>query len=123
MSTATPHRRTPSKATRAAPAVRRSLEGSALLRTYRRLIPARVRRAVVARTSTAARARMKQYIAVVPSLRHLLGRMRAYWLRCLRPGLYGGPDRAVRLVRDVPKAVTVGPDISPLAARNANAAA
>ncbi|WP_458248895.1 stealth family protein [Streptomyces sp. MAI_2237] len=123
MRTATPHRRRTSEAAPAGFAVHRSLEGSALLRAYRRLVPGRVRRAVVARTSLAARARMKQYLAVVPSLRHLLGRTRAYVLRCLRPSLYRGPDRAVRLVRDVPKAVFVLPDVSPLAARDANAAA
>lgn len=93
-----------------------------MLRLYRRIVPGRIRRAVVARTSVQARARMKQYVAVVPSVRHLVGHARAAYLRRARSRWCAGPGRAVRLVRDVPKVVIVEPDPSPLRARNANAA-
>lgn len=110
-----------------ASAVHRDPEGSWLMRLYRRTMPARLRRAVLARTTPQARARVKQHFARLPSARRmlglLLGRLRAAWLLRRHPGLYTGPDREVRLVRGVPKAVLVRPGTSPLSARNANAAA
>ncbi|WP_405653456.1 stealth family protein [Streptomyces sp. NBC_00019] len=124
MAAATPQGRRSSSAVAASGlVVGRGSEDSALLRLYRRAVPGRIRRAVVARTSVAARARMKRQMAVVPLARHLVGTVRATWLRRVRHRLSEGADRAVRLVRDVPKVVIVQSDVSPLAARNANAAA
>lgn len=103
--------------------VHRNPEASWPVRLYRHAVPARLRRALVARTTPQARARIKQRFASLPSVSHLLGLVRAAWLVHRHPGLLAGPDRAVRLVRDVPKLVLVRPDISPLAARDTNAAA
>ncbi|MFI0508990.1 stealth family protein [Streptomyces sp. WSLK1-5] len=124
MSAVTPHRPA-SPPVKSSPSLlaRRDLEGSWLLRLYRRRVPGRVRRAVASRTSVAARARMKQYVAVAPSARHIVGKARAVRLVHAKPCLCAGSDRAVRLVRDVPKIVLVRPDVSPLQARNDNAAA
>ncbi|MBQ1091946.1 stealth family protein [Streptomyces sp. B93] len=105
------------------PGVRSSPEGSWLLRRYRRTVPLRVRRAVVARTTPGVRARAKRYVADVPSARHLVGLVRAACLVRAHPGWCAAPGRAVRLVRDVPRITLVRPDPSPLWARNANAAA
>nr|WP_234390538.1 stealth family protein [Streptomyces sp. MMG1533] len=86
-------------------------------------MPARLRRAVVARTTPQARARVKQHFARLPSARLMTGRVRAAWLVRRRSGLLAEPDREVRLVRGVPKLVLVHPGISPLTARSDNAAA
>jgi hypothetical protein len=98
-------------------------EASWPVRLYRRAVPARLRRALVERTTPQTRARVKRRIASLPSAHRLLGGVRAAWLVRRHPGLLTGHDREVRLVRDMPKLVLVRPDISPLAARNANAAA
>jgi len=103
--------------------VHRNPEVSWLVRLYRRTVPSRVRRAVVARTTPQARARIKQRFARLPSARHVFGRARAAYLVRRHPSLFAGPDRDVRLVRGLPKVVFVRADISPLTARNANAAA
>ncbi|WP_196218192.1 stealth family protein [Streptomyces blattellae] len=103
--------------------VHRNPEAAWPVRVYRRSVPARLRRAVVARTTPQARARVKQRFARVPSVRLLLGRVRAVWLLRRHPGLFTAADVEVRLVRGVPKAVLVRPGISPLAARDANASA
>ncbi|WP_410098603.1 stealth family protein [Streptomyces sp. STR69] len=104
-------------------AVHHNPEASWPVRLYRRAVPARLRRALVERTTPQARARVKRRIASLPSVHRLLGGVRAAWLVRHHPGLLAGHDREVRLVHDVPKLVLVRPDISPLAARNANAAA
>nr|WP_258314854.1 stealth family protein [Streptomyces sp. Act143] len=93
------------------------------MRLYRRAVPARLRRAVLAATTPQARARVKQRFANPPSPRRLLGRLHAAWLVHRHPGLTARQDREIRLVREVPKVVLVRPGLSPLAARHANAAA
>ncbi|MFE6285297.1 stealth family protein [Streptomyces sp. NPDC057877] len=102
---------------------RRDPEASGLVRLYRRTVPTGLKRAVVARTTPRARARVKQRFAELPSLRRLFGRLRAAWLVHTRPGRYARPDTEVRLVRGVPKAVLLRPGLSPLTVRAANAAA
>ncbi|MFF7645832.1 stealth conserved region 3 domain-containing protein [Streptomyces canus] len=77
----------------------------------------------MAGTTPQSRARVKHGFASLPSPRFLLGRVRAAWLVRRNSGSSAGQDREVRLVRDVPKIVLVRPGLSPLAARNANAAA
>ncbi|WP_372447261.1 stealth family protein [Streptomyces flavofungini] len=101
----------------------RNPEVSWLLRLYRWVVPAPLRRGVVARVSVGARARAKQRFAMVPSAPRLLGRVRASCLVHRYPTLGTGADRAVRLVRGVPKAVLVRSAPSPLQARNSNEAA
>jgi hypothetical protein len=108
---------------RQVPTVRRDPEVSWPVRLYRVAVPARVRRAVIARTTPRARARVKQRFARLPSVRHLLGRARCAYLVRRHPALYTGPDREVRLVRGVPTVVFTRPDLSPLTARDANVTA
>ncbi|MGW6316529.1 stealth family protein [Streptomyces sp. NPDC055099] len=105
-----------------ASATLRNPEVSWPMRLYRRMTPAPARRAFVAHTSTASRARLKQGLAMAPSARHLLGKIRAGYLVRRRRPLCSGADRLVHLVRSVPKVVNVHPSPSPLQARNANAA-
>lgn len=90
---------------------------------YRRAVPVRIRRFLVNRTTSQARVRIKERFARLPSAGHVMGRLRSAWLARVHPQLVAGPQRAVHLVHDVPKVTLVRPDISPLAARNANAAA
>ncbi|MEU9188890.1 stealth family protein [Streptomyces sp. NPDC048484] len=103
--------------------LRRGPDRSPLVRLYRRVLPARVRRVVVTGTSAGARSRVKRCLTAVPGPRHVLGIVRAARAarRTARAG--AGQDQAVRLVRDVPKIVTVRDDVSPLWVRNANSAA
>ncbi|MEU4684307.1 stealth family protein [Streptomyces xinghaiensis] len=109
----------PSATTRAG---HRNPEVSWPVRLYRRSVPVRLRRAVVARTSPAARARAKRWFTTVPSPGDALGRLRAAHAVRRHPDLFRGPDRALRMAGGAPRAVLVTPDPTPLGARNANAA-
>ncbi|MFJ1973863.1 stealth family protein [Streptomyces sp. NPDC087903] len=101
----------------------RNPEASWPMYLYRHALPARLRRALVTRTTPRVRARVKQRFARLPSAGHPLGPLRSAWLAHLHPGLVAGSDRTVRLVRGEPRVVLVHSGLSPLAARNANAAA
>ncbi|WP_078843732.1 stealth family protein [Streptomyces albus] len=105
-----------------APVTGRNPEVSWPVRIYRRSVPVRLRRAVVARTSPAARARAKRLLTTVPSPGALGGRIRAAYAVRRHPDAFRGPDRALRMVGGAPRAVLVTPDPTPLGARNANSA-
>jgi hypothetical protein len=98
-------------------------EASWPVRLYRNALSVRLRRLLVAHTTPEARTRVKHWFARMPSGHRALGLVRFMWWTRAHSRLVTGPERRAALVRDVPKVILVRSDVSPLHARNANAAA
>ncbi|MFF8954318.1 stealth family protein [Streptomyces sp. NPDC014894] len=98
-------------------------EASWPVTAYRRALPVRLRRRVARVVSREVRMQTKQLLSVWPSAGPSLSTVRAEREIRRHPRPLLGADRPLGRVRGVPKVLLASPGVSPLQARNANAAA